>query len=173
MADRSIDVHLAVVSLLLCRLCGYEGPSERFQANGQRCKPCHAEASRQYRFKHPEKVAAAQKRWRDGGGSQRVRLAMYGLTPESFEALLAKQGGGCAVCGTRTPGFKNKGWHVDHDHRCCPGTKNSCGECVRGILCGPCNVGLGHFGDSVERLQAAISYLARDAMSLAEVCRNG
>jgi Recombination endonuclease VII len=60
---------------------------------------------------------------------------LYGLTPESYDAMLAKQDGKCALC--LKPQDK-KHFSVDHDHRCCRG-KKSCGKCVRGILCQPCN----------------------------------
>jgi hypothetical protein len=71
----------------------------------------------------------------------------YGLTLEAFEALLASQGGGCAICG------KPDVDHVDQDHRT--------GR-VRGILCFRCNVAIGQMDDDCERLAAAMAYLARD-----------
>jgi hypothetical protein len=43
---------------------------------------------------------------------------------------------------------------VDHDHRHCPGTEG-CRQCVRGLLCGKCNSGLGWIGDvNIPRLLA-------------------
>lgn len=42
---------------------------------------------------------------------------------------------------------------VDHDHACCSGDR-SCGQCIRGMLCGSCNMGLGQ----VERLVEATSW---------------
>lgn len=81
----------------------------------------------------------------------------YGITLDHFERLLAAQGGGCAICGTTVPGGHG-GFHVDHDHSCCPG-KRACGGCVRGLLCHSCNTGIGSLGDCVERLASAVEYL--------------
>jgi hypothetical protein len=80
----------------------------------------------------------------------------YRLTPEAFDALLASQGGVCSICETDAPGAR--GWHVDHNHACCPG-RRSCGECVRGLLCAACNKGLGLFRDDPEALRRAALYL--------------
>ena len=71
----------------------------------------------------------------------------YGLTLKAFEALLASQGGGCAICG------KPDADNVDHDH--------VTGR-VRGILCFNCNVAIGHVAEDDDRLAAAMAYLARD-----------
>ena len=72
----------------------------------------------------------------------------YGLTPDSFAALLAAQGDRCAICATADP--RGKGWCVDHDHG---------SGLVRGILCCACNRGLGLFKDSPAVLVAAAGYL--------------
>jgi Recombination endonuclease VII len=76
--------------------------------------------------------------------------ARYGLTPEAWELLFISQSQCCALCKTTTPG--SKGWQTDHDH--------TVGG-VRGILCYPCNVGLGFFKDNKSVLQLAIQYLNR------------
>jgi hypothetical protein len=72
--------------------------------------------------------------------------------------MLADQGGVCAVPGCGAGGVL----HIDHDHECCPGTY-SCGECVRGLICGNCNTGLGLFGDDVARITGAADYLQQYA----------
>jgi len=72
--------------------------------------------------------------------------------------MLVAQGGGCAICGTVVPGGKGQ-FHIDHDHACCPKAR-SCGKCIRGLLCGNCNVGIGMLGDNADRLGKAFSYLA-------------
>ena len=89
----------------------------------------------------------------------RARRYRHGMTREEYDALLASQGGGCAVCGTTEPGGSaGYYFHVDHDHACCPG-RNSCSACIRGLLCAACNVGLGAFRDNPDRLMAAAAYL--------------
>lgn len=67
----------------------------------------------------------------------------YGVTPEQFEELLTAQGGGCAICGAEAN-------NLDHEH--------STGR-VRGVLCGPCNRGLGLFKDDPSRLEKAAAYV--------------
>jgi len=82
---------------------------------------------------------------------------MFGMTQERYEALLAAQGGLCAICGESEPGGIGT-WHVDHNHACCAG-KRSCGKCIRGLLCLQCNHMLGNSGDNPAVLEAAIRYL--------------
>lgn len=96
------------------------------------------------------------KRWRDANPELMRRIQrrndlkrMYGITPEEYDALLEKQGGGCGVCGaTENPphGYLS----VDHCH--------STGA-VRGLLCNKHNLGIGHFGDDPDELRQAIAYL--------------
>lgn len=72
----------------------------------------------------------------------------YGIGLEDYEALLAKQGGGCAICHN---GPNGRGlFHVDHCHDT---------GLVRGLLCAKCNLLLGHADDDTARLRAAIAYL--------------
>lgn len=81
-----------------------------------------------------------------------MRQWKYGITAEEFAAKLASQGGKCAICGTTDWLARGKGPHVDHNH--------DTGQ-IRGILCGPCNNGLGNFQDDPDLLRAAIDYLER------------
>lgn len=83
-------------------------------------------------------------------------LATYNMTPEDYQALYEAQGGRCAICQWATG--KTRRLSVDHDHSCCPG-KISCGLCVRGLLCRPCNTLLGRARDAVAFFQRAIDYL--------------
>lgn len=74
----------------------------------------------------------------------------FSITLERLQRLYDNP---CGICGR-----SSKVIHVDHDHSCCPGTR-SCGQCVRGGLCGPCNMALGAFGESPEILARAIEYV--------------
>jgi hypothetical protein len=93
-----------------------------------------------------------QRRWRQKRLVERQQvdreyylLRKYGLTTQEYDALVKAQDGCCAICFTRTTRLV-----VDHNHET---------GLVRGLLCSPCNTGLGHFKDSVERLKEAINYL--------------
>ena len=60
---------------------------------------------------------------------------------------------GCQICGA------TENLHIDHDHTCCKTHRNTCGKCIRGVLCGSCNNGLGNFKDSPRLMSNAIHYL--------------
>ena len=71
-------------------------------------------------------------------------LSMYGITLAQKDAMLEEQGGVCKMCKNVNPNGRELA--VDHDHKCCPG-KRSCGKCIRGLLCGTCNTGIGGLKD--------------------------
>ena len=73
----------------------------------------------------------------------------YGITQAEYDALLAKQRGACAICGTRP---KEK-LYVDHCH--------VTGR-IRGLLCRGCNFALGCLKENQRALIAALAYLAYD-----------
>jgi len=97
--------------------------------------------------KHDQTPARAQAH-RDESNNR--RYLNYGTTSEKYQAMLAGQGGVCAICGEPP---KTKRLAVDHDHECCPPIKDGCcGKCIRGLLCLQCNTKLGwleRYGDSV------------------------
>lgn len=81
------------------------------------------------------------------------RFVKYGVRPDEYEAALKL---GCEICGKVVPSLD-----IDHDHDCCPGNRKSCGECIRGFLCGDCNRALGLMRDDAEALRRAADYLTR------------
>jgi hypothetical protein len=100
------------------------------------------ECSRLWRMANPEKLFQQNKR---------QRLKKYRITETDYDALLAKQGGGCAICDTKKPGGNRKFFPIDHD--------KATGK-VRGLLCSIHNVGLGHFNHDPAQLLRAVDYLA-------------
>lgn len=88
-----------------------------------------------------------QTRCRDcaAAASRRDHLSRsYGMSSEDLAHRLSDQNGLCIIC-LRAPAV-----HVDHDH--------ATGE-VRGMLCFPCNVAIGHLDDDPSRLRRAADYL--------------
>ncbi len=73
---------------------------------------------------------------------------LYGIDNNQYRAMLLSQNGVCAICG-----MPPKAGHrlvIDHCHST---------SVVRGLLCGKCNIGLGHFGDDLDLLASATSYI--------------
>lgn len=70
------------------------------------------------------------------------------MTYSEFEQRVKDVEGCCELCGDK----QDLSLHVDHCHNSSE---------YRGLLCGPCNKGLGQFRDNVEVMRKAITYLER------------
>lgn len=92
------------------------------------------------------KRAACAVAYRRQKRAYRLKIA-YGVTLAEWDALLIACSGRCNIC--REPMLDP---YVDHCHAT---------GAVRGMLCQPCNYGLGSFRDDVRRLEAAIDYLKK------------
>ena len=101
-----------------------------------------AKENRRYRTERPERAKLSHRK-------TYFRMN-YGLELHEVEALFAQQGGICKICFRPIVLGGKGGAKVDHDH--------ATGK-VRGILCSPCNTGLGQFRDNPIILQSAINYL--------------
>jgi len=75
----------------------------------------------------------------------------FGLTYDEYLAMLAGQGGVCAICGT-FPYSKKAHLSVDHCH--------VSGK-IRGLLCGKCNSAIGFFNDRIDLMKTAIVYIQK------------
>jgi hypothetical protein len=156
-----------------CSKCGEFKPlTEYYAAKGCRdglrgdCKTCFAvRAKARYELKRDEIIASVSQWQKDN--AERVRayrkqynatrrsvlreqhlVRKFGITLDEFEAMLAAQGGGCAVCGRSAP--EGTSLHVDHDHD---------SGVVRGLLCFTCNGALGMFTENEHLLTRAADYV--------------
>ena len=130
----------------ICRKCGEAKPLEEFTKRSSErfvdgrdpwCKKCYAAKQRYYYQRSREQYATASYR--------RKIKNKYGISWDQFEQRLKEQGGGCAICDS------TDNLVVDHCH--------DSGR-ARGIICKPCNTGIGQLGDNAERVLRAAKYLA-------------
>lgn len=136
-----------------CSKCGAEKPSGDFYRKASsptglqpQCKECSRESNRAWRKENPERRRELDKRYYDRRGLSTHRKRKYGVTDEQVDSLMSAQGGACAICEV------NPAEHLDHDHAT---------GAVGGILCAPCNKGLGHFRDNSTLLRKAADYVDR------------
>lgn len=123
-------------------------------------KAYNREKAREKYAADPEPIREAARRYRARNPGRKGKQTnkdynawyMYGITPERMAAMALEQQGLCYLCSEPLDFGKKGAVHVDHDHSCCRG-KKSCGSCVRGLACGRCNAGIGHFGDDPERMR--------------------
>lgn len=130
-----------------CKKCGAEFTPENTGIFDKPGRPCfrfcvscnRRRATAAYKA-DPEIARRRKKEWQN--------KKFYGVNSlEERDAILAAQGGGCAICG-RTDCHWGKGfmnvWHIDHDPLK-PGT-------YRGVLCGFCNTALGRLEPNIGKV---------------------
>lgn len=112
-----------------CNRCKQKLPRKDFAATTNICLECQP-------FYRQERAAE--------------RLSRTSGVVVRAEELRLAQDSCCAICNIHESEAPKKRLHVDHDH--------TTGK-VRALLCGNCNVGLGHFKENINFLEAAIRYL--------------
>ena len=132
----------------MCKTCKLDKPDEEFSKNHKKntnrvnCKSCRAQEARQHRVDFPDLYRGYEFKKK------------YKIDLATYNKVLEEQGGVCAIC----KGTWVRVLVVDHDHDCCPG-EITCGNCLRALLCGSCNAGLGWFKNDVAIMQSAIEYM--------------
>jgi hypothetical protein len=148
---RGNDAPRPIVTERTCLDCGHHGPIEEFTPKRNRCRACHKERGRLWKERNPEKVAAGRARNKAKAvAREEIRKATRkGLDPDLVASYRAGHSGLCDICG-KPPGGRRPWLYVDHDHAT---------GAFRGLLCGHCNTGLGHFLDDTDVMESAIAYL--------------
>jgi len=155
-----------------CPKCKVEKPVEEFSKNRSTkdglqhyCKPCSCEWAAEYRENNEEQYRESSRRYYESNKEQRKVSRRkyyennkerfrgynlkkeYGITLEEYKDMVKMQNSKCLICGE----FEEI-LCVDHCHK---------SDEVRGLLCGPCNMGLGGFKDNPSLLEEAAAYLRR------------
>jgi hypothetical protein len=149
--------------LLKCWKCGEFKPVEDFHKdNGPRgkdrhgtqrhCKVCASKLASMNRKKKLENDLEGMKQlaW------EKNLRNRFKMTTEDWNKNNEEQNEVCAVCGNKNASGRRL--DVDHDHGCCPG-KNSCGKCIRDLLCNSCNTFIGKLEMDSERTKKALAYI--------------
>lgn len=141
----------------LLRRAWCEKNKDRLRAQRAANRENRRAARRKWYAGHKDVASVRRKAWALRN-PQRERFyglrKLYGLTFGEYERACSERGNLCDICKNPPTGKhkKNQRLHVDHNH--------STGH-LRGMLCSPCNKGLGHFADNLARMKAAVAYLRK------------
>lgn len=138
--------------LRTCRVCQRSRPIDAFpfrvRGGGVRryeCRACTLVKNTQWRDANKDRVQSQSR--------ARELKKKYGITAEQFAAMLASQRGVCAICLGNPRGGRTSSSTLCVDHDAQTGR-------VRGLLCAPCNQGIGLLRHGVQNLERAVKYLA-------------
>lgn len=136
-----------VTPVLVCQVCGKSFERKQYGRNPKYCP--------EHRPKHDRN--RAPRNYEPGRFRKWAMPARYGLTLDEREQLSKRQDHACLLCGR--PETDETRLQVDHDHSCCASSTQSCGACVRGLLCGACNRAIGLLNDDTQIMLKLITYL--------------
>jgi hypothetical protein len=137
---------------LHCTMCEETKPVVEFWLDVKR--NCYASRCKVCSSSNPKLVANRRKRQR----TSHLKIR-FGITLTEWHRIWEAQGKACAICRVSVdwhPEVEGRGrtsQHLAVDHRHDETKK------VRGLLCGPCNRGLGSFRDDPRRLRQAALYI--------------
>lgn len=142
-----------------CNTCNQSLPMQCFTLRQGRplssCKQCTKQRAadnrieREFMYLSNGELPQKMKRLKKHSPNTHLERS-YGITLEEKVSMLDSQKGYCAICGTQLDRSQPSTFVVDHCHT----TGN-----LRGILCNPCNLLLGHARDNQQILLNAIQYL--------------
>lgn len=103
-----------------------------------------------------ERAKERERYWERGHVYKRDYMlrSRYGITLEQYAKMEADQKGLCAICHLPPKNTSRKNRYLCVDHEADTGR-------VRGLLCRPCNAGIGQLCHDVTLLASAILYLER------------
>jgi len=157
----------------ICKYCDSANSKEYYQTHKEEIKNRvrlhkrkYPEVRKKWDKENPEKIKAQNRRYYIRNKDKRAKYQAenkerisnrdywyrikktYGITKEDYWQMFDEQGGCCPICKA-----SDVSMCVDHNHE--TGT-------VRGLLCGPCNKGIGFLKDNIDILNNAIEYLEKN-----------
>ncbi len=162
--------------LFKCYTCKIYKTREHFSKNKKKknglngqCRDCKSISDKKYRKDNAEAISIRRRKsWQDNIEINKERQRVYyennkekiqqsakekkyNLPWHVIEKMIEDQNYLCAICFKDFRKSEQKfPINIDHCH-----LSNK----VRGILCSKCNLGIGHFEDSIDMLENAIRYL--------------
>ena len=157
----------------VCPSCSTEKPASEFRSDKTKadhlsssCAECISSRSRSYYERNKDRIRANVKAYQKANPETQARSVAkrrangkrrladvrqrYGVSEEQYAEMLERAGGVCEICGRDPVEVSKRGACIDHCHET--------GK-VRGILCGPCNTGIGNLRDDPAVLRKALEYL--------------
>ena len=147
-----------------CRVCKKDKEVSEYYKNSSKvnginteCKECTKVFRKNYYSKNKEKIIERTTNWIKDNPERHKNNEMqrkYGISYEEYSLRRNNQDGKCLICGKTE---KENGIDLAVDHCHATGT-------VRGLLCVPCNRGLGMFKDNSDLLLKAFRYLSNEKL---------